>query len=236
MSHVALWDMASGARPTTYDFFAFLCSNHALGAKSISFTPPSAKRLRKWPQEEAMKRFHNYILPGPRLIGLPIDVAGIGEGDLGTTHLHLMPRNFKRLETVLAPVKYHFTVTIRQTFHNPDKNSDQAVWYEFAKKIGAHVIEDHAKVPIALYDRMSIYAGAEMNYGVNNGPMELIFLSPYPLTMVSDPATTMKGYSGHGVFETGKDRPWDFLLPNQRVSWGRPTVESLLADHERNGF
>jgi hypothetical protein len=51
---------------------------------------------------------------------------------------------------------------------------------EFAKAIDAYVIPDYAVKPIDLYERMAIYAGAEMNFGVDNGPMTILSLSDYP--------------------------------------------------------
>ena len=68
------------------------------------------------------------------------------------------------------------------------------------------VIEDYAVKPIPLHERMALYAGAEMNFGVGNGPLTMLALTPYPMMM----------------FASGTDpgrRTRFGLLPGERIPW-----------------
>lgn len=215
----ALYDMSAG-RLSTYDFFTWLVSVQALGATDVVFRVDSIKSS-KWPVEEALRRLENYLIPGVGLARMSARIGRYGRVDGGTYKLNELARlgEFKRLTTVLEPARERFTVTLRNTFHNPHKNSDEPAWREFAKRIGARVIEDHSVQPITLYERVALYAGAEMNFGVPNGPTAgLIPLTPYPVTIMCDPETTRKGWSGHGV------EPGDQMLhalPSHRLVWER---------------
>jgi hypothetical protein len=116
-------------------------------------------------------------------------------------------------------------VTIRESFWNQHKNS-QPVWRKFADRIGARVIEDHSRTKIGLHERMALYAGAEMNFGVPNGPFSILWWTDYPMTMLCDPVITGPDWKRQEVM-VGSQVPW--LLPNQRLVWAEPTMDSLMA-------
>ena len=134
-------------------------------------------------------------------------------------------RDWERLKTVLPPRQVRYTVTLRNYTHRPYRNSDEALWREFAERIGALVIEDFFDQPISLHERVALYAGAEMNFGVTNGPMWLLFLTPYPVTMFDCNATAPL-WAQHGI-EPGTQLPW--ALPGQRLVWEHPTIDDLMA-------
>lgn len=218
----ALYDLSH--RITSYDFFTWMLVVQAMGASEIVFKVDQFND-RKWSQGEARQRFENYIRPGPDLAGLPSRLGSDGE-DIGSHMVQdLMQRPFHRLRSVFAPASHRYTVTLRRCWHNKAKNSDEKVWLEFADKIGAYVIPDFDAKPMGLFERMSLYAGAEMNFGVPNGPTALCSMSPYPITIFCDPATAIKGFAAHGIAE-GEQYP--YALPGQTLVWEKPTVESLM--------
>ena len=221
------WD--TGKRVSTYDYFTWQTQVASAGATEIVFRTDNM-RSTKWPLQEAKKRFLNYIWPGPGLHRIPCRIGTDGDAEIGSIHMQDLPENFTRMRSVLPPDSERYTVTLRQTFHNTFKNSDQDLWREFANRIRARVIEDHAVEPIGLYERMALYAGAHMNFGVPNGPVSILWYTPYPLCMVSDPATSAKSWGGHGY------KPGDrikFLLDNQSVVWAKPTMDILMREFER---
>lgn len=229
----ALYDMSY--RISTYDFFVWLVHVRELGANEIIISTENL-RSKKWPIAETLQRLENYILPGPALAGLPCGLGRQGK-DVGSYSMAalamLAGRSFRRLKSVLPPRNERFTVTMRQTFHNTQKNSDDQIWRTFAREIGARVIEDHSIEPIGLHERMALYAGAEMNFGVPNGPMALLTLSDYPMTMMCDPATTAKGFAGHGI-AVGEQIP--YALRHQRLVWEKASMDNLMREFEAAGL
>lgn len=230
--NTALYDLS--LKLNTYDYFTWQVLAAYAGFQKVSFRNDNIIS-RKWPVDESIKRFNNYLFPGPKLSGLEVDQLGKGDrydGSFKLYDLALLPK-FPRLKTVLPPSNEKYTVTLRQSPYKPFKNSEIAVWREFAQKIGAYIIEDAAVKPISLYERMALYAGAKMNYGVPNGCSSgLLILTEYPMMIFCDPLMTAKGWAGHHIFE-GDQVP--FALPTQKLVWHKPTLEDLLREHEANG-
>lgn len=217
----ALYDLSR--RTTTYDYFTWQAIVQSHGADEIVFNTASGWYTSKYPAEECKRRFENYILPGPMLSGLPARIGRDGV-DYGThNYRDLFGRDFRRFKSPLPPRSERYTVTLRQTERNAHRNSDVDLWRRFAKEIGAYVIEDHSVVPITLYDRMALYAGAEMNFGVTNGPMALLYFTDYPMAMFD--AQNSKSWELHGI-TVGGQIPW--CRENQRLIWKKPTLEMLL--------
>src|SRR5215813_14447557 len=229
---IALYDLS--VQPSTYDFFNWLAHVKLLGATRVHFkTEPM--RATKWNREEAFRRFENYIRPGPELAFLPHRIAYDGER-IGSIQLHdltadldRLQRPLSRLKTVWPPRAVKYTVTIRETFHNPHKNSDRDLWLAFAERIGAHVIEDTSRKPISLYERVALCAGAKMNFGVTNGPMGLLYYTEYPFVNFADPVATRKSFGGHKI-SPGDQVPW--FLPTQRFVWEKPTMDNLMREFD----
>jgi hypothetical protein len=144
-------------------------------------------------------------------------------------------RKFKRLKAIEGyvspywvgggkPVPPRYTVTLRRTQRAPGRNSNEAVWRDFARGIGARVIPDYEDEPIHMHDRMALYAGAEMNFFCSNGPGILCSLSPYPCMMFNT-HHARESLIGDGMKE-GEQYPW--MLPNQRAIWEEATGASLM--------
>lgn len=221
----ALWQLNSRAGPATFDFFTWLVNVKKRGAKRI-IVSDRVVRTKKFPEHVIRQRIASIVMPGPALAGLPVDRGehGIVIGSYRMNELASLGK-FERLRSVLPPRPVRYTVTLRNYGHRAYRNSDQAVWREFAARIGAVVIEDYEDKPIHLYERVALYAGAEMNFGVTNGPIWLLFLSPYPVTMF-DCDVNAPLWQEHGI-KPGSQLPW--ALPNQKLVWKRPTIDDLMA-------
>jgi hypothetical protein len=84
------------------------------------------------------------------------------------------------------------------------------------------VIPDYDDVPIHLHERMALYAGAEMNFFVTNGPVMSCFLSEYPAMGFDVQKSPMKGF---GV-PFGESYPW--LLKDRHFQVYEPdTLENM---------
>lgn len=218
-------------RNASFDFFTWVTHVRLLGATGIVFGVKEVKS-GKWDEAEIRRRYESIIKPGA-------DLAGIAwrEGDDGIeigTHklqgiLELKRWDFPRIESKLPPADAKYTVTIRNTGLKTFRNSDEKVWREFARRIGARVIEDWSVKPISLFDRVALYAGARMNFGVVNGPMGLLYFTPYPM-MMWDCDCCEFAWKKHGI-RKGEQVPW--MLPGQSLVWQKPTLKLLMSAFEK---
>lgn len=231
----ALYDL--GRYLTSFNFFEWLVQAEANGATKVIF---DIRNLRgdKWPLQIARRRFESICLPGPALIGLTHEVFDRSTtleteaqelakpGGKPLVDFWRSGRRFKRLKTVRPPVKVRYTVTLRKTQRAPGRDSNELIWRTFATEIGAWLLEDYEVQPIHLHERMALYAGAEMNFFVSNGPGILCSMSEYPCMMFNThhAAGSLKG-DGIGY---GEQYPW--MLVNQRSIWEESTLENLR-DH-----
>lgn len=189
----------------------------------------SNPKTNKWPVEESRKRVESYILPGPALAGLPCREGTDGDDNIcGQDLAHIIAYckaggRFERLKSVLPPSRERYTVTLRQSANLSHRNSEQVAWRVFAADIGAYVIEDYDVKPISLHERMALYAGAEMNFGVLNGPVALCHLADYPV-MIFRADSQAKLLRSRGVKDGGKF-PW--MLPHQHLIWQDDMIDSL---------
>lgn len=234
----ALYDL--GHYLPSFNHFEWLIQAEARGASVVVF---DIRKIRgdKWPREIALKRFWSICEPGPALIGLPhevfpestnaqtkaLDIAQPGGGAM--VKFWREHRRFRRLNTVREPGKARYTVTLRKTQRSPLRNSDEAMWREFASEIAARVIPDYEDEPIHLHDRMALYAGAEMNFFVSNGPGILCSFSEYPCMMFNT-RHARESLIGDGLSD-GAQYPW--MLANQRAIWEEATAESVRRHFRR---
>lgn len=167
-----------------FDFYPWLVMQAQAGATEIVFDTRNPS-TGKWSHATVMRRFESILWPGPALLGLKASI-GVEGRQLAPYHQSDLVRlcrkgvKFPRLKTVKPPGKERYTVTLRKTERGTSRNSNEADWRVFADEIGARVIPDYDDVPIHLHDRFALYAGAEMNFFVTNGPSMLCFLSEYP--------------------------------------------------------
>jgi hypothetical protein len=212
----------------SFEFFSWLVMVKAAGAKKIIFDISNPK-TNKFSHESVMRRFYSIIEPGPALAQLPYRY-GNDENGLRAVASQLIPwvragNTFPRLLTVKPAVQCEYTVTIRNNFDGArgrDSNTD--AWYKFAEEIGAILIEDYFVKPIHLHDRMALYAGAKMNFGVCNGPVHIISLTPYPSMQFVNTESARNSNIRWGL-QVGQNLPW--MLPNQRVVWMEDSLDNL---------
>lgn len=220
---------------TSFNFFEWLVQAEARGATSVVF---DISRIRgdKWPIEVAKKRFWSICAPGPALIGLPhevfekgrppgyaVDIATPGGGPL--VAFWKSGNRFRRLKSVVSNGlrPSYTTITLRKTQRSPLRDSDERVWLPFAEEIGALVIKDYDEEPISLHERVALYAGAQMNFFVSNGPGILCSFTEYPC-MLFNTKHARESLLGDGL-KDGEQYPW--MLSNQRAIWEEATAESL---------
>jgi hypothetical protein len=228
----ALYDC--GRYLTSFNFFEWLLQAQARGATKVVF---DIRQIRsdKWPLEYSVRRFWSICAPGPALIGLPHEVfqAGtVGEtmakdvakpGGAPLVAFWKAGKRFKRLQTVLPVGTARYTVTLRKTQRSPLRDSAEDVWLPFAEEIGALVIPDYDDSPIPLHERMALYAGADMNFFVSNGPGVLCSFTEYPCMLFN--TVHARGSLLADGLNDGDQYPW--MLENQRAIWEEATEESL---------
>ena len=208
-----------------FDFFPWLVMQKAHGADSVVFDV-SGRINMKWPTEIAMQRFESILKPGVALAGMSWSMGRHGS-QYGPYHQSDLIRLcasgmvLPRLRSVLPHGKERFTVTLRKTERAPGRNSNEAAWRTFAEEIGALVIPDYADKPMHLHERMALYAGAEMNFFVGNGPGVLCVLSEAPWMQFcvhkSSPEKMGIPFGGR----------YPFCLPQHHMVWESDTLENI---------
>lgn len=221
-----------------FDFFGWLVIAAARGATEIVFGTREIKESI-WPAEVIWRRFESIIRPGPALAGLPWREGDDGERlDFGAWPKFKLPRlvefckerSFPRLRSYLPPAEARYTVTLRQYDKSPYRNSDEQVWRTFAAEIGATVIEDYSVEPIHLYERMALYAGAQMNFGVASGPMFLCTLTDYPCMSFDWGLGPQKQVLELSGIPAGSNLPW--CGDNQYALWKPDDLSTIRKSFE----
>lgn len=215
---IVRWDLAHDT--ASFDFYSWLVMSKAKGATEVVFGVDGVKQ-KMWPEDVIRKRFASICALGPALAGLPCRYGQDGIKPHGPHLRELIAfyqegNDFPRLRSVYPPrADVEYTVTLRNNPHIPERNSNAAAWREFAAEIGARVIGDYDDEPISLFERMALYAGARMNFGVVNGPMHLIVLSDYPMMMFGCNKAA-RAFEICGIPE-GTGYPWS--RPDQMTVW-----------------
>jgi len=220
----ALYDLSR--KIASFDFFCWMVMQE--GATEIVFDT-RAPRSKRWPPEVNMRRFESILWPGPPLLGLKASIGTKGAqlGPYMQVELANLVRSgwkMPRLKSVLPPANEKYTVTLRRDSRLPLRNSDEPMWRGFASEIGARVIEDYEVEPIELHERMALYAGAEQNFFVTNGPVILCMLSEYPC-MAFDVANGPP----KRVVAWGESYPW--LLPDRHFQIWEPCTLPVIRKH-----
>lgn len=230
----ALYDLKLIDCPTTYDYFVWLTQIRVMGYEHVVYDTTEFRHI-KHPGglAEAKARFENFIWPSTQFAGMGRSLGNQADrvGNCSIPDLIKLNadsgRDIPRLKSILPPAKVKYTVTLRQMAFKPGRNSNLEVWKAFARWIGAHVIEDHFVQPISMAERMSLYAGAEMNFGIMGGPMALLLWTPYAFRTVCPPSSPYltRSMGSHGM-HVGKQ--WPFQLSNQKLVWEEQTLDNLM--------
>jgi hypothetical protein len=206
---------------TTFDFFGWLIEWAHRGATEIVFGNSNNPIKRK--------RFETIVAPGPAFLGLPSREGNDGERvGLKTKFPRVIEfakqvKSFRRLRTVLPPRDVEYTVTLRQEEINAFRNSNREAWLRFASEIGATVIEDYSVKPIHLYERMALYAGARMNFGMSCGPMWMCSQSEYPCMIFG--LVKHESFVRRCPIGWGENMPW--CKEDQFVYWETDDYENI---------
>lgn len=215
-------------RVAGFDFFPWLVMERSRGATEVVLDTRNPN-TGKWSPAKVAQRIDSILAPGAALAGMTCSIGW--EGDMEPTPGYSGPLVeavraglvIPRLKSVLPAGSARYTITMRREERAPSRNSDPKVWGDFAAEIGALIIPDYGDAPIHLHDRMALYAGAEMNFFVTNGPVMLGFLSEYP-TMGFDVSESPPKHVGLD-WRSGEKYPW--LLPQHRQFYERPTAEFI---------
>ena len=221
----ALYDLSRYI--TSFNFFEWLLYAQIRGATHVVFNAQSFK-VAKWPAEQVLRRFESILLPGAALAGMTHSMGTVGQ-EFGNPSGALAVAawrsgRMKRLHTVKPAGKERYTVTLRKTLRANGRDSDEVAWRQFTDEIGALVIPDYDEVPIHLHDRVALYAGAEMNFFVSNGPGILCSFTEYPC-MIFDTHLAAGSLNSDGIKGHGAQYPW--MLKNQYAIWEAATLQNI---------
>lgn len=215
-------------RPVSWDFITFAISARELGYRHIVFRNMRGNKTLQ--TQQVIDRVHNIMIPAIKMLGgMAYSMDGDGDERVASHEYYYMRPDFERMMSPRKAEVEH-TVTIRDVPYAAQRNSDRNLWTRFAKQIGALLIEEYDRVPISFEDRLAYYAGARMNWGVTNGPLSAMFLTPYPISMFCDERLDRKCFAGHGILPGGQVQ---FSLPHQNLIWGAINYDNLMRHYER---
>ncbi len=212
----------------SFEYFLWLVLVQAMGATKIVIDIDGMK-LKWFSRKLTEERINNILLPGSAFAGIYSKIGRYTSDMITARAPDLFPwvrsgKTFKRLQTIKPLKIVDYTVTLRRQVMVPSRNSNEEAWREFAKEIGATIIEEYAVEPIDIHDRMALYAGAKMNFGVCNGPVSILSLTKYPMTMFVPKGSSSSSMVKAGV-PLGGSFPW--ALPNQRCIWKQDDLKDL---------
>ena len=244
----ALWDL--GKHPTTFDFAAFAVIAKTVGHHHVRFIYEERMADHKYPEWLAWRRFGNIVLPICRLAGLEFSVGKRVDGReyayfAGTVEaMYREIKDIKKLKpTQLIEDRGYVTITLRESFRNAWCNSNKEAWTAFEqylekKNKNVMVLPECEHAPLDVEHRMAVYANADMNLGVNNGPMALCHFADVPYITINmlppRPADTV-GYDLEKLhIKTGfpSGSQYSFRTDRQIIVWERDTFENIVRSYE----
>lgn len=239
---IALYDLAR--MPTTFDFAVYATMAATLGYEEIRFCVGTIAEW-KYPAETGWRRWANICVPMCALAGLKFsvgaplqgDVLGYKTGDIEA--LYRREGKIRKLKSILTfEDSGYVTVTMRESFRNKWRDSNRPEWAKiiaWLKDRGENVmiLEECEMQPLALENRMAIYAQAKMNLAVGNGPMVLCWLSdaPYLSFQLPKPEGKDEKYAelvaqwDRMKFPVGSQL--SFRVANQEIVWGPDDFETV---------
>jgi hypothetical protein len=232
---IACYDLSTDIN--SHDHYHWLIVVAGMGAREIVYDTSKGFRASRWPDDQTAERYCTIVRPAAAFAGLPsrdgVDgtrIAGLHK--LKNAHKWALnhPRAVAKLKSILPPGDKRDTITLReQILVDPLRNSNIKAWLDFADKIGAHVIRDYLVEPISMAQRLALYAGAEMNFGVDNGPMSVCQMTPYPCMVfkyhLNEHYLFRCGLKWHGKFV--------WCSKNQFMFWEDDTPANIWARFEQ---
>lgn len=234
-NEILLYDL--GNRPASFDFVTCLSTAIPLGIKHVRFVLGSWKK-KNYTIQQAEERYRSIVEPAVKLFGLThsigerrgVEVSHFFNAAFGVYRKH------GRIGKIIVPAepKGYVTVTLRKS-RTPERDSKEAEWLKFAARCDRKVIviRDYEERPLELEDRMQLYAGADMNLMVINGPLTLCIHSDAPYISMRtigcerSGSTSPKHMASIGITPSFQF-PW--ANANQRLSYLDDTAENI--EHE----
>ena len=224
----AVYDLKHFA--ASFDIADFLCGAKTRGADRVVFDDTHGYS-GKYSPEKTRQRMQSILEPACALADMPYRYGQpMRDAMHPPRHISAPIRaweEFKRIEklrSVLPPASVDYTVTLRNSLRETQRNSNSVAWRKFAARIGAVVIEDYTEVAIGLHERMAMYAGAKMNFVTNGGPARLLVLSDYPYTLFMNAPHTQH-LIAHGWLP-GTQPKW--ANADQVTIWSDDTDENIM--------
>lgn len=237
-NEILLYDLRN--RPASFDFVTCLATSITLGVKHVRFVYGEGFKPKNYTLEQAEERWRSIVEPAPALFGISYS---IGERK-GAEVSHMLGAAIEvykqtgRIGKISVPIvpKNYVTVTLRNS-RNPERNSKEDEWREFAKHCDRKVIilKDNEDNWLHLHDRMKLYSGAFMNLGVINGTMTLCFHSDAPYICMRTigcerSQSTSPEFSRRNGITPGFQFPW--ANANQRLCYSDDTCENIEREYE----
>src|SRR4029077_16573454 len=136
MSVIARYDLRH--QQATFEFFNWLVLVAAKGANKICIDISNPK-TSKIPRDMVMQRYESILVPGCALAGLylkPNNATPQVSARAPELFDWVMAGNpFPRFRSVKPPVDVKYTVTLRKNPTAPKRDTNDAVWRQFAKEI-----------------------------------------------------------------------------------------------------
>lgn len=244
---IAIYDLAR--HPTTFDFAPWSVIAKAHGARHVQFGFDGRIAAWKYPEYIAWRRFGNILVPLTLLSGMTF---AVGKSSMGKEYPYLIgdvEKTYKKLgkigklKSVIETKKRGYvTVTLRESFRGKYRNSNMEAWtkfVEYVEKRGKQVVvfPECETAPIDLLHRMAMYASADMNLGVNGGPMTLCLYSDAPyimLNMCPKNDTDEKTYDMEKLLRSCDfwEKNFSFRSDKQLIVWGPDTFENIVSAYE----
>ena len=233
--------------PTTFDFACYAVIAKTLGYDSIHFAVTGMAQW-KYPPEIGWRRWANICIPLCKLAGLSFTVGPQVEGDVlayNTGAVEKVYRSKGRIEKLKSVIPYqrsgYVTITMRESFRNKWRDSNREEWAKVSEWLMRNgeeivVLEECEHQPLALEERMALYANAKMNLAVGNGPMVMCWLSEAPYLSFQLPRGPENDYKAlveqwnRMKFPVGSQLP--FRNKRQEIVWGPDDSDLIIEKYK----
>lgn len=232
-NEILLYDLSN--RPASYDAVTCMATAIALGCKHVRFVYEGRFKPKNYTLKQAEERWESIVKPAVALFGL---TYSIGERR-GVEVNHMLNAAIKtynktgRIGKIPYPcvAKDYVTLTLRKS-RNPERDSNEEESLKFAASCDRNVviIRDWDEVPLAIEDRMKLYANAYLNIMVINGPLTLCIHSDAPYVSMRTigcerSGSTSPTFSAANGITPGFQFPW--ANDRQKLSYLTDTAENL---------
>lgn len=224
-------------QPTTFDFALWAILAKSLGMTKVVLGHHGRLKPKDYSEKESWERLANIIIPICEVLDLHYEV-GPSEG---VALMHTSSQLYNRYYEAGKLAKFvgepkgsgYVTVTMRNS-RKPTRNSNRPEWEKFIKWCPKPVelVEDYAVKPISLKDRLDLYAGADMNLMVNNGPAALCYFSDYPIISMKNGLYSDEEAGNFKIHGIDVGFQWPHFNRKQRLVWEDDSFESIKKHYE----